>query len=311
MYLPHLTDAQRARFERLASATTLTDLLDITGVESTDDAYLSAKREWRDLTDAGLPPASASSELPGDRIEFDGLTVHVHGITHADTAAERRFVRDRVSAFTDDGAFVYCEQGIRPMYFEGFDRVCEMDDYRWAAKQCRDLESATHLEDVLGAGGGLMDDFHDATDELRSALFSLIETGSDLYGHDFATAIGDVATAFLTRPTDLSVGRDYRSFELSRRASTDPTALERFQRYYKTAFLPPPIERAWLRRHDPELELVTHARNERMADYVMHHNDEASRVHVLVGGAHQPGVTYYLGRYRDGERTEGDFELSG
>ncbi|MEF8774370.1 MAG: hypothetical protein V5A37_06600, partial [Halobacteriales archaeon] len=77
---------------------------------------------------------------------------------------------------------------------------------------------------------------------------------------------------------------------------------------YETAFLPPPIEREWLRRHDPELELVTHARSERQADYAVYHNDDAREVHLVVGAAHQPGVTYYLERHRDGHRSASEFE---
>ena len=105
------------------------------------------------------------------------------------------------------------------------------------------------------------------------------------------------------------VSRDFEAFAKSRRAAEDPTRLGELQRYYKTTFLPQPLEREWLRRHDPELEAVSHARNERMADYVVFHADDEETVHLIVGAAHQPGVVYYLERHRDGHRDVSGFEL--
>lgn len=57
--------------------------------------------------------------------------------------------------------------------------------------------------------------------------------------------------------------------------------------------------------------LVTHARNERMAEYVMYHAEDETNVHVIVGAAHQPGVRYYLEAFRDGEKTLTGFEPGG
>ncbi|MDY6780600.1 MAG: hypothetical protein SV760_08670, partial [Halobacteria archaeon] len=71
---------------------------------------------------------------------------HVHGITHADTDEEREFLRRHVSEFVDNGAVVYCEQGIRRMYFSDFDDVYEMDDYRWALGRCDEFGVEPEVE---------------------------------------------------------------------------------------------------------------------------------------------------------------------
>lgn len=306
-----LTDGEADRLEALARTRSLADLVELTGVETTEAAYHVAKEEWRRLKDRALPqPVGGVDRFPGDTVELDGPTVHVHGITHTETPAERDFVRRHVSAFTDDGAFVYCEQGIRPMYFDDFPRVCGMDDYRWALDRCATLGDPSTLASVTehDAPG---DALPGIADELRSALFGLIDSSRDLIGDESSRTIGDLATSFVTGDTDLSIARDYASFVRSRRASEDPAQLANLQRYYRTAFLPQPVEREWLRQRDPALELMTHARNERMADYVVHHNETASQIHVICGAAHQPGIVYYLEQHRDGERTEGDFELTG
>jgi hypothetical protein len=107
----------------------------------------------------------------------------------------------------------------------------------------------------------------------------------------------------------MATGEDFASFVLARRAAENPERLGALQRYYETAFLPQPVEREWLRRHDPELEAVSHARNERMADYVVFHADGEETVHLIVGAAHQPGVVYYLERHRDGLRDVEGFDL--
>jgi hypothetical protein len=120
-----------------------------------------------------------------------------------------------------------------------------------------------------------------------------------------------VASAFLMSHEDASTGRDFASFSMSRAAARDPSKLPALQDYYRRAFLPQPLEREWLRRHDPALELLTHARNERMADYGVYHNEGSEDVHLVVGAAHQPGVTYYLEQYRDGKRRVEDFEPVG
>jgi hypothetical protein len=46
-----------------------------------------------------------------------------------------------------------------------------------------------------------------------------------------------------------------------------------------------------------------------MADYALYHTT-ATETHLIVGAAHQPGVTYYLQRHRDGERDLAGFELA-
>ena len=303
-----LTAAEGERLRMLEAARSLDDLLELTEAVSPEAAYLAAKAEWRTLKDTALPPAEETDGFPGDSVEIDGHTFHVHGITHTDTPAEHEFVRHHISEAAAAGAFTYCEQGIRSMYFEDMDRVCEMDDYHWALKRCKELEIDSHLE-TAGDIDLLLEDLHSVTDQFRSILFSLIKSGSDLVGEQTTQALGDVATSFLSHHSDLGVGNDYTSYVLSRRASTDPAQLSALQRYYRTAFLPQTIEREWLRRHDPELEITTHARNERMADYVINHNEDAQQVHIVVGAAHQPGVLYYLHQYRTGERTSAEFEL--
>lgn len=306
-----LSDGEAKRLDSLAGARSLDDLIKLTGERSTATAYNAAKTEWRHLKDKALEPAStALDRFPGDTVELDGVTIQVHGITHTETPAERDFVRQHVSEWTDDGGFVYCEQGIRSMYFEDFDRVCGMDDYRWALQQCADLDQPSPLESIEELDF-LLENLSTVTDELRSALFGLIDSSRDLVGEQASQTVGDLATSFVTDSADRSIARDYASFVLSRRASQDPAELGALQRYYRTAFLPQPVEREWLRQHDQALELTTHARNERMADYVVHHNDSASQVHVIVGAAHQPGVVYYLQQYRDGERPLEKFELLG
>jgi hypothetical protein len=108
----------------------------------------------------------------------------------------------------------------------------------------------------------------------------------------------------------MATGDDYEAFQKNRAASRNPDRLVDLQRYYETTFLPQPIEREWLRRHDRELEILTHARNERMAEYLVYHADE-DPVHAIVGAAHQPGVRYYLEAIRDGRHTLSDFEPVG
>jgi len=303
---------ERARLDAIRSADSLADLAALTGVESEHDAYFQAKAEWRDLRERELGPVpdSDADGLPGSRVVVGDTTVHVHGITHANTDAERNFLREHVSTVLDDGAAVYCEQGIRRMYFSEFPDVCAMDDYRWAMQRCEDLDVDSHLEDAPVSGpefDGLVEEVDSLATQFRDAAFSLIESGGEVYGEEYARALGDVASNFLTSHEDLATGTDFRSFRLSREASLDPGTLVDLQRYYETAFLPQPLEREWLRRHDRELELVTHARNERMADYVVALAEE-EQVHVIVGAAHQPGVVYYLDEHREGRRSVEDFE---
>ncbi|MFB6176521.1 MAG: hypothetical protein ABEI99_05150, partial [Halobaculum sp.] len=222
--------------------------------------------------------------------------------THAGSDAERAFLRDHVRRYTERDAAVYCEQGIRRLYFSDLDAVCVMDDYRWAMQACRDL-AADGSERHVREFDGVSEELDSLTDSFREAAFSLIDAGGEVYGDRFRRALGDVASGLLTSHESVSTGRDFESFTVLRRAAEDPEQLGDLQRYYERAFLPQPLEREWLQRHDPELEIVTHARNERMADYAVTHAADATEVHLIVGAAHQPGVRYYLEQIRDSHRT--------
>ncbi len=302
-----MTDSDHDRLAAYRAASDLSDLLALTGTGSEHEAYFAAKREWRRLRGEELADAPCREGLPGDCVTVDGHSFCVHGITHADTGAEREFLREHVSELLEAGATVYTEQGIREMYFRDVPDVCAMDDYRWAMERCRELGIETSV-DPPGAGfESLFEDINSLTSTFRDATFSLIESGSDVYGEEFASALGDVATVFLRSHEDMATADDFESFKLNSRAAADPSRLVDLQRYYERAFLPQPLEREWLWRHDPELEVVTHARNERMADYAVYQNDEARSIHLIVGAAHQPGVRYYLERHRDGKRTVGGF----
>jgi len=299
-----LAPADRERLAALRSARSLDDLVDLTDASDEHGAYFAAKAEWRDLRGRELAATEpASTPLPGARVDVDGRTFLVHGITHAGTAAERSLLREHAREWLDAGAAVYCEQGVRSIYFEGYPSVCEMDDYRWAMAECRRLGIDSHVEGIpVEEFDGLAEQVDSLAGALREAAFSLVHAGGDVYGDRFRAALGDVAGAFLTSHEDAATAEDFRSFTLSRRAAWDPRLLDDLQRYYERSFLPQPVEREWLRRHDPELELMTHARNERMVDYALAHAGTASTVHLVVGAAHQPGVRYYLEAVRDGRR---------
>jgi len=305
-----LTAAERERLVAFRAADSLADLVALTDADSEHEAYLAAKREWRDLR--AREPDPEPDGLPGTTVEGEASTpaFHVHGVTHAGTDAEREYLRDHVSAFLDRGATVYCEQGIRPLYFSDLPGVRAMDDYRWALARCAELEGESAVADLAEPPfDGLGEDIAAFASRFRETAFSLIDAGSDVYGEEFERALGDVASEFLTGHEHLATGEGFTSFTLTREATEDPTKLAALQRYYETAFLPQPVEREWLRRHDRELELVTHARNERMADYAVYHSETATEVHLVVGAAHQPGVAYYLRQHRDGERDVDGFEL--
>jgi len=113
-----LTAAERARLDAIRGADALADLVAVTGAASEHDAYFTAKRQHRELAARAGTPLSAADDLPGTRVVVDGTAFWVHGITHADTPAERDFLRRHVAQFLADDANVYVEQGIRPMYFD-------------------------------------------------------------------------------------------------------------------------------------------------------------------------------------------------
>ncbi|AUX09986.1 hypothetical protein AArcSl_2364 [Halalkaliarchaeum desulfuricum] len=277
--------------------------------ESVHEAYFRAKDVWKSVIEPTWWNVPDSAGIPGACVRIDDSAFHVHGVTHADTSEERAFLREHVRRYLDRDASVYCEQGIRPLYFRDFEAVCEMDDYRWAMEECAKLGVESHLGPLEETPfDSLLEDIASMASTFREATFSLIDSGASVYGDRFERVLADVAAAFVTDLADLATAKDYESFSLSREASRNPDRLYELQRYYARAFLPQPLEREWLRRHDPELELVTHARNERIADYAVYHNDTAREVHLIVGAAHGPGVRYYLEQYRKDRTLSPSFE---
>ena len=308
-----LTTAERERLTAIRDARSLSTLASVMHTGSEHAAYFRAKEQWRRLRgkELGPPPDEV---FPGDAVTVGETRFVVHGVTHADTDAERSFLRAQVTDLLAAGASVYCEQGIRPMYFADMDAVYGMDDYQWAMKRCEelDIDARVHPGDFSGFG----EEINSMAETFREATFSLIDSGREVYGDDFTRVIGDIASDFLLSHEQQATGEDFAAFRITREASRDPDKLGALQHYYKRAFLPQPLEREWLRRHDPELELVTHARNERIADYAVAHCGErpvahcaGNAVHLIVGVAHQPGVVYYLRQHSDGERTLAEFEL--
>ena len=301
----------RDQLEVIRRATQLAELASAFETDSIDELYFRAKSVWKEAVRRTQERAVPPDGLPGSTVDVASTTFHVHGITHAGTTAEREYFHPHVSAFLDRGAQIYCEQGIRQMFFDDLHDVCEMDDYRWAMTQCDELD-ADHHAVAVGPKTRIdrvRSDLETLTEGLLDATFSLIESGRPIYGERFERALGDVAADFATDPAALATGRSYEAFALSREVSKQPSRLVELQRYYERAFLPQPLEREWLRRHDPALELLTHARNERMADYAVYHATAGGDVHLLVGAAHQPGVGYYLDRYRRGRNVRETFEF--
>ncbi len=296
-------------FAAIKTAESLSTLAEIFETESVHESYFRAKEVWESQMRAIQTRRQEPAGLPGQCVVVDGHEFHVHGVTHAGTDRERSFLRQHVREFLDS-ATVYCEQGIRSMYFEDLKSVCEMDDYLWAMDQCAKLDCPSHVESPTEISlTGMLDDISTVTDQFRDATFSLIDAGSELYGDRFEQALGDIAAGFLTDHADLAVGKSYEAFRLSQQASREPSRLGDLQRYYERTFLPQPLEREWLRRHDKALEIVSHARNERMADYALYHNNQQAEVHLIVGAAHQPGVCYYLERYSEGRELPTEFVL--
>lgn len=303
-------DFQKETAQAIADAEQLADLAPVFGTDAIHDLYVSAKAQWEKAVARKQRDVPKQRGLPGTCVTVDGHDFHVHGVTHADTDAEREFCRRHVSEFLNRGAVIYCEQGIRSMYFEDIDAICEMDDYLWATHQCKQLDGDSRLDLIPEERvDAIVEDITTVASMFREAAFSLIDAGRPVYGAEFERAIGDIAAGFLTSHADIAVGKSYESFQLSQSAAKNPQRLHELQQYYERAFLPQPLEREWLRRHDPELELVSHARNERMADYAVYHNQNATEVHLIVGAAHQPGVVYYLEQYSQGKREPTEFEL--
>jgi hypothetical protein len=311
-----LTAGERERLAALAGAESLADLVALTGAESEHAAYMQAKEEWSRLWErrqrADPAPSVAAGELPGESVTVGDATVHVHGVTHAGTETEREFLRERVGRLLDSGAAVYVEQGLRQLFFAEMG-VCEMDDYRWALARCETVDR-TELDQFAEASSVPVpvpaDRLDGLSERLRHAAYALIEDYSDVYGEGVARRLGSIASTVLTDHEGLATGEEYEAFALRQQAVADPSRLGALQAYYRRAFLPAPVEREWVRRHDPDLELVTHARNARMADYAVYHHADAAAVHLVVGAAHGPGVVYYLRQHRDGERSVADFELA-
>ncbi|MXR53098.1 hypothetical protein GRX03_15985 [Halovenus sp. WSH3] len=297
------------RVDAIREAETLADLSELLDTDSIHEAYFRAKRIWESALAEEQSGRPDPDRLPGTTVVVDGHSITVHGVTHAGTDAEQASLRTHVQRFLDRGASVYCEQGIRPMYFGNVDGVCEMDDYLWATAQREDIDDRSGFATVPEGFGTMSVDFGEVASEIRDATFALIDAGSAMYGEQFERALGDIAADFLTDHTDRAIGNSYEAFRLSRDASEDPSRLHALQQYYERTFLPQPLEREWLRRHDPELELLSHARNERMAEYVAYHNDRAEEVHLIVGAAHQHGVAYYLEQYQRDKEIPTAFEL--
>jgi len=298
-------DREERLVEAIRSAESLSELADALDADTEYEAYFEAKRIWHEHTDGWFASSYAGDGvLPGDRVVVNGHDFHVHGVTHSGTDEERAFLRKHVSRFLDRNATIYCEQGIRRMYFDDFGAVCEMDDYRWSLEKIKELDgSSSKSYDA--------DEPDRLRPKIRESIFALVEAGAGVYGDRFADALGDIASDFLTSNVDASKRGDFESFRLTRKVAKNPETLGELQAYYRRHLLPQPLERDWLRRYDPEIEIFTHARNERMAEYAVYHNEDAEEVHLIVGAAHQPGVVYCLKEHRDGKKTTEGFELFG
>jgi hypothetical protein len=153
-----LTPAERALLADVRAAESLDALGRVVGESSPHEAYLTAKELWTPLRERDLGPPDESSGPPAATVTVGETTVYVHGITHADTDAERSFLREHVADYLSEGASVYCEQGIRSMYFHDLPAVCEMDDYRWAIAECRRLDAESNVADLVGSSFSGLDE---------------------------------------------------------------------------------------------------------------------------------------------------------
>lgn len=304
-----LTDHQRRRLAAFRETESLAELAELVDADSEHEAYFRGKDEWAALRAVEIAAEPERDGLPGTAVTVDGREFVVHGITHADTPTERECVRSFEAGLDPARATVYCEQGIRSMYFADRDQVQEMDDYRWAMAACRDLDGETHLEPLLARSvEGISEGIEEVTSALRNAVFSLIDQYGGADDSQVKATLGALASTFLTSHEDLATGDDFEAFQKTRDAAADPSRLRDLQDYYRRIFLPQPLEREWLRRHDPELEIMTHARNQRMAEFAVADSEGIPEVHLVVGAAHQSGVAYYLRRIRDGEHSLSDFD---
>lgn len=297
------------QIEAIRGAGTLAELSKLLGADSAQEGYFQAKQIWESAVAQRQAEQSPQDGLPGTTVTVDGHAMHVHGVTHTGSGPEREYLREHIKRFLDRGAVVYCEQGIRSMYFEELVGVCEMDDSLWAKDECEKLGERSQFGIFQEGFESVPMDLSEFATAFREAAFSMIDAGNAMYGEQFERTLGGIAADVLADHADQAVGNSYEAFRLSREASENPSKLAALQQYYERTFLPQPLEREWLRRHDPELELLSHARNERMADYVVYHNDTVEEVHVIVGAAHQHGVAYYLDQYRAGKPKPAELEL--
>jgi len=149
----------------------------------------------------------------------------------------------------------------------------------------------------------LSEDVDSLTDRVRDGVFSLIESEAAVEQNAFRRALGDVASSLLTDKESMATGEDFESFRKRRLAAANPTYLPDLQRYYERRFLPQPVEREWLRRHDPELELVTHARETSGWPTTCCTRGRNERDSPDRRRRSPAGVTYYLEQHRGGTET--------
>lgn len=295
------------RIRRYREAEDLEDLEEITGEESKEEAYFEAKSEWYELMEEYLGEHSNTDDrrLPGDIVEFDvehdrypkDKKFHIHGISHTGRNEEKNFLQSVTEEFVEEGNQVYCEQGFLQMYFKELTEVEEIDDYSWMMSEASEMSEGEAFEGLSESEKIL--------DGIQNFLFSLIAEGGDFYGQEIEDTIGEGVTPFLTTKEEKAVGEGFESFVRTDDASKNPKRVIELQNYYKKVLLPVNLERKWLKKHNPELDLLTHARSERIADYVIHDviNVECNEVRIIVGAAHQCGVAHYLNQYRKNEKS--------
>lgn len=303
----NLNTHEKQQLHKIKSADSLEELQRVLNSDSIHNAYFEAKETWYNLREKELDNKPQTG-LPGDQVQIDGHSFWVHGVTHSGESTEKEYVHNHVSRFVEEGVTVYCEQGIRPMYFPDLNAACEMDDYRWALETSEKLNLDTDSSNPEFTG--ITENVDSLTQKAQNLVFQIIDSGSGIYGDTAKQVLGDIASEYLISHENMATGYCFEAYTKTREAARNPEKLHELQNYYKKAFLPQPLEREWLRMHDPELELMTHARNERMADYAVYHNESSSEVHLVVGAAHQPGVVYYLNQYREGNKHINDFELA-